>query len=1024
MCIEPGVLSPSFAPVAICIPLLLRPYVSFRGFCIPVACLIFRCPFHDHSLQEQRCRQHQGPRRGTPESPSSRETFSRVARLFRFCCRVRNSSLLYSAFLMLACCSSGGKEDRFLHFLASVWLLCDEADDALETVNPTDSSTWQAATGNSKRGGPLAEPSLAPEEKGYDPHGELLSSVSDGEGGLPAATVPAEGEAPSVRRSKGGERSFRRLLSGAALSRSTTKLPFSWKRDAFSASPGGTPSRTLEQPSLQGTSGISETAGTHCALLAVSRCQCVAYIRGFVASLLPPLLWSFLSRTLLPPAAQSLPHLLVPALEEAKRSGLLQEWQAACGEASSLERQACFSTKCAPDGRDEEEGGTSRESFFQRLRERITQLETTDAAVQLRESFGLEDLLLLFAGSSEGGNRWGSTSQRRHNKRRSMGSSVAVSAVLPESLRLDGRQQGASESDANTLLRFLPSFAGGSLCASLLSTQQQRSRRLEAFLGHAADATEASEEHAMRQQLEESGTLLTAFSDGEAAAPARYREYLIMQREALPDAPFLTTDGLQSLCERVLACFCCYAGACGGLEESVAVAATTAGEVVTSEPISAVGGGPHASCKVLGVSDSAVAAEAAQGALWAQQQLLLHPDGHAALLLAGLAAAIAEPQGFLPLPLEVLLPQPLRLLLEQQQQRERRGQPQGSERGPLELDAWAARLVDGALLPLDCACGGSVRKGAFDAMEKAHCLNAAAASRVSVELLLNLEVDPMKTGRAHLPVGECLMMQLCKTLGSLMHANRPVSSVSEPSWTLPLGGIESLANGVAETVQQWEGQVNCAMAQVIAIEQHVSTLLQRAHAAAAASGGGLERVASAGDDRASAPGLPACGQVLLDPEARQQQLCLLLLLHQSQHFGCNCCCCSFTDTMDCPLVAHLVSLAAAECHGTPRSRRILPRQGEAPPQPTPAVGSSSSPPALPASLDDSPCIRQAADTPSDTDAKGDNHGGGTEMPLWPLIRQRLVLHRLELAARQCMLRSERDPLLRSYWAFVALGAIS
>lgn len=853
---------------------------------------VFRCPFNSRATQEGRRQLHVEPSATRPET--HRQPLEALTRIFHLCCRVRCNSVLYSCFLLLACCSSGRREDPFLRFLASVWLLCDEADATLKTIDPTDPPQWQAAVASAKS--PSSDLPAAADQQHY-PHSDASMVSASGEG-EPTGSPPAEGSAHRGGKGKGGGRALRRLLSGASLSRTATKPSSSGAKEA------------PEAPGLPAT--------RRCSFLAASRCQCVAYVRGFIAGVLPALLWSYLTRSLLPLRAQPLPHLLVSVLEEAKRGHC--EW--------------------------ETENGAPSLCFFPHLRESLLQRDGKEGGQLTDNSSGLEDLLLLFAGSAEG-------VPIRKKERRSFGAAVAASAMLPQALHLDG-PRGAETPEANSLLELLATFAGGNRCTSLLAVQQQRSIRLRGMVG----CTPSREGDTGDRQLEEGGAHLVVSSEGEAEAPQRCREHLVIQRGSPPQATFMTTEGVQDLCVRILSCFSCYANACCVLEGSVATAASSAdgGSARESDPLpKRMSGGPPR------------AASWAQCALWAQQQLLLSADDHAALLAAGLFEAMSSPKGFTPLSLGSLVPQAL-LLLAQQQQHQVDAETIMGEAN--DSDVLATLLVDGALLPLDCSCGG-VDAGQEE-ISGGHCLNAAVASRVSVEVLLHLEVDPCKTGQALLAVGEPLMLQICRTLGSLMHVTKAGGSTRVPSWTIPLGGVDCQAHAVSHTEQQWLTQLQMAASYAASAEQQLYRLLRQGRAATANSGEGLSM-----PNRLIDSLFPnSHGTEPLPQEALQHQLHLMLMLHQAQHFGCNCCCCSFADNMGCSQLGYLVDLSAASY------RTMWGRSGE---------------------------VRPNAST-------GSAH-------LWPLLRRALLTRRLQSAARSCMLKAERDWLPQSYWAFVALGTI-
>ncbi|KAL8272753.1 hypothetical protein Esti_003303 [Eimeria stiedai] len=847
-----------------------------------------RCPFHSRAAQETRRQLHAGP--GVARQEAQRQTLSNLARAFQLCCRVRCSSVLYSSFLLLAACTSGRRDDAFLRFLASLWQLCDEADAILKTIDPTNPQQWQASSLGSKSSSlgffGATEASSAINREGTDVSSDL-------EGAPCGGRLSAEGYSGRAARSKGGGYALRRLLSGASLSRVGPKAVTSLGvKEAPSEAPKGGP------PELG-----------HCALLAASRCQCVAYVRGFICSLLPALLWAFLTRTLVPPKAQPSPHLLCFLLEEAEG---------------------------APQ--DEDGGGPpSLARLLSRVRQRLTQQEASEAgSLGLDNSSGLEDLLLLFAGSSEG-------VPTRKKEKRSFGAVVAASAMLPQVLHLDG-PEGFEAPESNSFMQLLSTFRGGSRCASLLATQQQRSLRMRTLVGLAPSGRRGAA--AAGKLLEEGGAhLVGASSEGEGGLGAhqRFREHLILQRAPPTRATFVTSEIAQELALRVLACFSYYANACCWLEGSVATAASLA------EGAFALEGGAISKHSAKGPP---IPAAWAQCALWAQQQLLLGADHHAALLAGGLAEALASPQGFAPLSFDPLVPQLLLHALQQQQQQ-----------GP-DPSALAAQAVDAAFLPLDCSCGG-----ASDDAAAAHCLNAAAATQVSMELLLQLDVDPCKTGKAHLPVGDPLMLQVCKTLGGLLHAAKVDGSLRVPSWAIPLGGVESPANAASHAGDQWSTQLDQAAMHAASVEQHIQTCLEEAKVAAGESG---KRAGPQGWGRQGS-GLLRNG--LFPHEALQHQLHLLLMLHQTQHFSCNCCCCSYTDNLGCSLLGYLVDLSAASYR---RSLRLSEQT-------------------------------QPSEAPSST--------------LWPLLQHTLVVGRLQAAARSCMHKAERDWLPKSYWALVALGTL-
>ncbi|KAL8438286.1 hypothetical protein ACSSS7_000263 [Eimeria intestinalis] len=855
-----------------------------------------RCPFHSRAAQETRRQLHAGP--GVARQEAQRQTLSNLARAFQLCCRVRCSSMLYSSFLLLAACTSGRRDDAFLRFLASLWQLCDEADAILKTIDPTNPQQWQACASGSKSSSleslGVTEASSAINREGTDVSSEF-------EGGTFGGPLPTEVSSSGrvISKSKGGGYALRRLLSGASLSRAGPKPVSSFRVKG-----------TLPEASEVGPPELG-----HCALLAASRCQCVAYVRGFICSLLPALLWAFLTRTLVPPKAQPLPHLLHFLLEEAEG---------------------------APP--DEEKGGPPYlASLLSRVRERLIQQDASEAgSMGLDNSSGLEDLLLLLAGSSEG-------VPTRKREKRSFGAVVAASAMLPQALHLDG-PEGFESPEGNSLMQLLSTFQGGSRCASLLATQQQRSVHMRTLVGLAP--TGRRDAAAAGKLLEEGGAYLAgASSEGEdeLGPQQRFREHLILQRGPPSRATFVTSETAQELALRVLACFSYYANACCWLEDSVATAASLA------EGAFALEGGEVSGHSAKGPP---VPAAWAQCALWAQQQLLLGADHHAALLAGGLAEALANPQGFAPLTFEPLMPQLLLPVLQQQKH-------QQQQQGP-DASALAAQAVDAAFLPLDCSCGG-----AGDEAAAGHCLNAAAATRVSMELLLQLEVDPCKTGKAHMPVGEPLMLQVCKTLGALLHVAKVDGSLRVPSWAIPLGGVESPANAALHAGDQWSTQLDQAAVHAASVEQHIQACLKEAKAAA---GEGSKKTGRQGGGRQSSAS-PRDGR--FPHEALQQQLHLLLMLHQTQHLSCNCCCCSYTDNLGCSLLGYLVDLSAASYRKSLRlCKQTQPSGCEAPPS-----------------------------------------------TLWPLLQQTLVVERLQAAARSCMHKAERDWLPKSYWAFVALSTL-
>ncbi|KAL8443770.1 hypothetical protein Emed_006580 [Eimeria media] len=869
-----------------------------------------RCPFHSRTAQETRRQLHAGP--GVARQEAQRQTLSNLARAFQLCCRVRCSSVLYSSFLLLAACTSGRRDDAFLRFLASLWQLCDEADAILKTIDPSNPQQWQASASGSKSSSlgffGATEASSAVNREGSDVSSDFEGGPLGGPlgGGPLGGPLPAEGSSSGrVSKSKGGGYALRRLLSGASISRTGPK-------PASSLVVKGAP------PEPSGVGGGPPELG-HCALLAASRCQCVAYVRGFICSLLPALLWAFLTRTLIPPRAQPLPHLLCFLLEEAEG---------------------------APRDEDTKGGPPSLTELLSRVRERLTQQEASEAgSLGLDNSSGLEDLLLLLAGSPEG-------VPTRKKEKRSFGAVVAASAMLPQALHLDG-PEGFEAPESNALMQLLSSFQGGSRCASLLATQQQRSLHMRALVG-LPPSTRRENAAAAGRLLEEGGAHLVGASsegEGDLGPQQRFREHLILQRGPPSRATFVTSETAQELALRVLACFSYYANACCCLEGSVATAASLA------EGAFALEGGAVSRHSAKGPP---VPAAWAQCAVWAQQQLLLGVDHHAALLAGGLAEALANPQGFAPLSFEPLVPQLLLHALQQQQQQQQEGE---------DPSAVAAEAVDAAFLPLDCSCGGA----ADDAASAAHCLNAAAATRVSMELLLQLEVDPCKTGKAHMPVGEPLMLQVCKTLGALLHAAKVDGSLRVPSWAIPLGGVESPANAASQGGDQWTTQLDQAAAHAAKVEQHIQTCLEEAKAAAGESSKRTGRQGGGSGSQGSA----LLRDGLFPHEALQQQLHLLLMLHQTQHFSCNCCCCSYTDNLGCSLLGYLVDLSAASYR---RSLRLNEQQH---------VQLSGAPPST----------------------------------LWPLLQQTLVLRRLQAAARSCMHKAERDWLPKSYWALVALGTL-
>ncbi|CDJ37836.1 hypothetical protein, conserved [Eimeria tenella] len=883
------------------------------------------CPYHVPAVQESR-RQSHGERQLW--GPSHFCLFI-LFRVFHFCCRLRSSSVLYSAFLLLVCtCSSSSRsssssgvgssspaaaaaaaaeQDPLLHFLASLWKLCDEADFILKTLNPLESRHWQAAVLKD----PNADPSPLGGPPGGPPGGFPFDAAEGPPGGPPAAETypldppdeptpiagmafpngcglpyvwgppggpqggppggpqggppggPPKGGSPACllpRGSRKSSSSLRRLLSVNSLSRANSR----GGRDRRDLPWGACAAAAAGQ-----TAAAAAAAGCHsCLLLAISRCQCVAYVRGVLAGLLPVLLWSYLTRILLPLQQQPLLHLLLPVLELAASDS---------SAATDSQQPAAAAAATADAAAAQAKDGPCPASFYPSLRQRLL-LQQGGPHYSCCESLGLEGLLLLLA----------------------------------------GRQFAAA---------VLVSFCWG-------------------------------------QQLQQVAAEAAAAQPPGAAAVQKW------------DDPQPT-------------------------HASPAAAAAAAAAAPPATPAAAAG------CW-------------AQCALWAQQQLLLCPDSHMALIAAAFAEAVANPLGFAAVSLEALVPQPVVQPELQEQQQQQQQKQQGGQ--ALEIDALAARLVDSALMqdPWHCSSSSSSSKNSSSSEKQqsemegkaqegpqlpslsapggaaAAAAAAPASSLLSMEELLQLEVDPCQTGRAYFPVGEALLLQLCKTVGALLHLHSSSSSSSRtPCCAIPLGGVAAATSAEADTQQQWQSELLLAQQHDGLVQQQIQTLLQQAAAAAAAaarSSTGNSTVQQQAE-RSSSNGCVAAAVV--PAAALQHQLLLLLLLHQVHHFGCNCCCCS-TETTGCIRTSQLLYRTAAAYRST-----------------QPHAGGLQDPLGAPPGAPLGPPLGAPLGAPF----------GAPKYPLWNLMKQQTVSARLRSAAKSCMHRAEREWLPRSYWAFVALATL-
>ncbi|KEP65288.1 UNVERIFIED_CONTAM: hypothetical protein HHA_287260 [Hammondia hammondi] len=197
-----------------------------------------------------------------------RQVLGRLARAVSLCCALRSSPTAFSAFLLLILASPADYQDTFFHALASWWRLCDQAESVGVAADALDSAAASFAA---------------------------VSAVPESPGGV--RELLTQGSFVSCRLSNRGDEE---LAEGGPAPRIVgdgshrQELEHEEWRVNLDPSVG-------EEDRERGTDNATYVRCRCCPFTALSRAECVEYVRGFLGSLIPFLLWIYTSRCLLPP---------------------------------------------------------------------------------------------------------------------------------------------------------------------------------------------------------------------------------------------------------------------------------------------------------------------------------------------------------------------------------------------------------------------------------------------------------------------------------------------------------------------------------------------------------------------------------------------------------------------------------------------------------------------------------------------------------------------------------------------------
>ncbi|KYK68842.1 hypothetical protein TGPRC2_287260 [Toxoplasma gondii TgCatPRC2] len=198
-----------------------------------------------------------------------RQVLGRLSRAVSLCCALRSSPTAFSAFLLLILASPADYQDTFFQALASWWRLCDQAQSVGVAADALESAAASFATVSAMPGSPDEARDLLTQVASASCGG--LSNTGDeehAEGG-PAARIVGDG-------SHGQE------------------LEHEERRVNLDPSVG-------EEDREREADKVTHVRCRCCRFTTLSWAECVEYVRGFLGSLIPFLLWIYTSRCLLPP---------------------------------------------------------------------------------------------------------------------------------------------------------------------------------------------------------------------------------------------------------------------------------------------------------------------------------------------------------------------------------------------------------------------------------------------------------------------------------------------------------------------------------------------------------------------------------------------------------------------------------------------------------------------------------------------------------------------------------------------------
>ncbi|CBZ51580.1 conserved hypothetical protein [Neospora caninum Liverpool] len=219
-----------------------------------------------------------------------RRVLGQLARAVSLCCALRSSPTAFSAFLLLVLSSPADYQDSLFHALASWWRLCDQAEPVAVLADAKDSAAALAVT-------------------------EALESVGEARDLLLAHASFARCPAP---RTRGDEAEAAEV--GRTGARNVGEASRGQEREREARQGRETTDQSVGEE--DGERGTLESAMHRrcscCPFASLSRAECVEYVRGFLASLIPFLLWMYTSRCLLPAHKLCMLHNFLAGLEASR----------------------------------------------------------------------------------------------------------------------------------------------------------------------------------------------------------------------------------------------------------------------------------------------------------------------------------------------------------------------------------------------------------------------------------------------------------------------------------------------------------------------------------------------------------------------------------------------------------------------------------------------------------------------------------------------------------------------------------